>query len=807
MSYSNYDDVLVQLRCYGLLLDGIDVDTARPRRCRVEGDKSRERRGWFWLSSFQVDGEQLIIGAYGIYQGNDSGKQTIKLPKDKRDRLTPEQIEAQKARQREAQKRAEAERQREADSAAARARSVWNKCLETGASEYLDRKQIHAHGVRFSDTGALVVPMTDAKDTLRGLQFILPKGHARRAKTGRDKEFWPAGLQMQGTFHLVGGIPRDVLLVAEGYATASSLHEATGLPCAVVWSANNIMPACQVLKKKFKRARQLICADDDWLQKCNDCGKYTPVATDTCAHCGKEHGKQNAGWLNAEATAVAVGGAWLAPVFKDARPADKKGPTDFNDLHVIESLSSVHGQIEAKIDALKWRGEEPRGEVITGGEGDARKPAQAVMDIYDAIARFIPIDDGTGKTLFDTWTNKLAMKESMLSLLAAGVRWDDVKRDGTWVGRGAYYLDEVGFDPSGTDEYVRLNTWNGWPMQPKKGRCDLIIDLIQYLCSDEENSHEVFNWLIRWMAYPLQNPGAKMTSAVIMHGPQGTGKSMVFKTLAKIYGVGHPRKDYAVILDQKALQSTFNSDWENVLFVLAEEVVNSSDKWQLKNELKELISGDRIRIEKKFVDAYSQKNICNMVFLSNEDQPIPIDNDDRRHAVIWTPPQLSEDYYLPIINQLEDGGVAAFYYYLMTLDLGGFNPKSRPPMTNSKQKLITLSNSGEREFINQYLGMETDFPVCVSECKDLFSAYMIWVRKSNERNPRSDRQFGHMIARLHGWERKKAQVYNSSMGRKAVWVYVPPQEFMLENRKNESESESKWISDSVEKFKKSLLSE
>src|SRR3990167_9307175 len=91
-----------------------------------------------------------------------------------------------------------------------------------------------------SAAGALVVPMHDAKGVVQGLQFIYAKGHPRRAKIERDKEFWPSGMAMGGTFGLIGAVRRDgILLIAEGYATSASLHEATGQSVAYAFSANN----------------------------------------------------------------------------------------------------------------------------------------------------------------------------------------------------------------------------------------------------------------------------------------------------------------------------------------------------------------------------------------------------------------------------------------------------------------------------------------------------------------------------------------------------------------------------------------
>ena len=240
--YSNYDDVLNQLRDHGLLVETLHIDTPRVQRCITE-DNQREKRGWYCLHSIAIDCDPYIVGAFGIYQGADNGKQKVVLSKQKAERLTTEQREALKAQQRESQKRAEVERKRQADHAAEKAKASWGKCLAEGTSPYLTRKQVGAHGVRFGTAGSVVIPMTNESDTIRGLQIIFPKDHPRAIKTGRDKEFWPYGISSSGTWHLIGGHPRDILIIAEGYATAATIHEATGYPVAVVWSANNIMPA------------------------------------------------------------------------------------------------------------------------------------------------------------------------------------------------------------------------------------------------------------------------------------------------------------------------------------------------------------------------------------------------------------------------------------------------------------------------------------------------------------------------------------------------------------------------------------
>jgi len=807
MNYTNYDDARAQLLALGLIIDKQLDTSGRIQRWLVDGE-DREKRGWSKLGDWtSPKGNTYLVGAFGVWHGNDDGKQRIELPKDDGtgNGLSKEDLAAIKAKQALLNKQVEADRAAEAKRAARWAANVWEHCAPATEHEYLARKQIKPNGARMlqslegmtltgldeaneyrisSAKGSLVIPMHNTHAEVCGLQFILPKEHPRRVKTGRDKEFWPSGMAMSGTFGLIGHIKRNgILLFCEGFATGASLADATGQTVAYAFSANNLIKAAKALRKSYPALRILICADDDYLTEGNPgctAASQAASAIDLCA--------------------------WTKPNFladDGTDPRDGKKLTDYNDLAVMTGITlTLANQINTKLDELKWNERAPvvAGENPQGG-GDKRKRAQSVMLMDDAINRFIPIDDGTGKTLFDTWTNKLALKDAMLSVLPAGVRWDDIKRDPMWVQRGAYYLDQVGFDPSGSDKNCLLNTWQGWPIEPKQGRCDMLLETIEYLCSEEENGKEVFTWIMRWMAYPLQHPGAKMSSAVIMHGPQGTGKSTVFQTLAKIYG------NYATVLNQRGLEDKFNSDWsDSKLFILAEEVVTRAEMWHIKNELKELVTGEWIRINPKNIAAYRQRNQLNIVYLSNDDQPLPIENDDRRHLVVWTPPQVGEEFYDSLYLELDNGGVQAFYHHLMTLDLGDFHPKKRPPMTDAKRKLITLSNSGEREFVGQYLEGDTGFPVCPVEVKDLFKGYMSWVRETNERNPRSLRQFGGMMTRMPGWQRKRTQIYMPNGKREAAWVYIPPDAALIQHKATMpgDATETKWISDSIQTFRDAL---
>lgn len=854
----------------------------KPCRCKVRGG-GHERRGWYWLHEWEIEpGTWLLVGTFGIYRGDDAGTLKVELTKScgvcgremgirerqcpncgkklfKKRELSPEQTSALKARLDEDRKKAQAERAADIERAAHWATAVWRSCREAGPDDhdYLKRKRItDTGGIRILESldnillegalkneerddyrylatfiGALVVPMCDPDGRVCGLQFILSREkHAERIKrTGRDKDYWPSGLEKLAHYWLLGGTPNRLCLVAEGYATAVSLHQATGLPVVVAFDANNLLTVAQALNKHYrKRVKFLFCGDDDWIQVCLACQEWTPVDSDLCHHCHQPHRKNNAGLSRAKEAALATGGAWIVPTFATPRPDNRKGPNDFNDLHEHEGIQVVRAQIEQKLAALEWGIALPaptpamplaatqRGGATTGGEGEAdddRPTARAIMPVDDIVERFIPLDDGTGKLIFDTWKNTIALQGQMIALLPAGNRSDDIKRHPLWAKRGAYYLDQVGFDPAGDDPQVKLNTWRGWPMKPagaKEGSCERQLELLEYLCRDDPNGTLVYRWLLCWMAYPLQNPGAKLKSAIIMHGPQGTGKSTIFKALARIYGAG-TRKNYSVVLDQRALQDNFNADWENRLFILTEEAVANADKWSYKNELKELVTGETIRIRKVFTDAYYQRNRINFVFISNEHFPLPLDNDDRRHLVVWCPPALDPDFYREVHTEIENGGVEALYRHLLDIDIPTFcpqfHPDGKPPMTDAKEALLLLSSPSEIRFTQAWLLGETPWPVCPCLSDDFYTAYQRWCTRNGEPRPRPSNHFYGAINRLPRWEKKKAQLYTDDrMTEKTLkpMVFPPPETLVAPYDQKPGTSDLIWRTQSVLKFREAL---
>lgn len=766
MNWENYDHVAAQLRDAGLLFDSIDV--GRIVRCKVDGD--REKRGWYSLHELRLDsGAFLLVGTYGVWRGADAGTQKIEL---KRHQLTDDQRQALKARIDADRKAADLDRTRTAARAAERARRAWEQCAAEGDHPYLRRKAIGAHGVRFTARGGLVVPMLDVAGKIHGLQVI----HVKQ-RHGRDKDYWPAGLAKQGHFFLMGPVPGPgaVILVAEGYATAASLFEATGITTAVAFDAGNMQPVAMALHRRHPRARILACVDDDHVGKCIACGKHTPVADPACMHCAEPHGKTNAGLNAGNATALAVDGAWLAPAFGTERAKDSKGATDFNDLHVAEGLHVVRAQVEARIRHLRWHlAEAPRSSTGEGGSGggysgggDSDDGALRAIESIDELHHRFALVYEMPETVFDEQEHKLVPLSSMRNACVSR----RLHRD--WMESRSKRIvrqREVGFDPGGDDPGIRCNLWGGWPTEPRGGVCERLLELLRYLCSHESDGGRTYDWVLKWLAYPLQNPGAKMKTTIVMHGPQGVGKNAFFDAYARIYG------EYGSMIGQAAVEDKFN-DWASrKLFLVANEVASRSEVYHAKNALKSLITDDTIRINPKNLGAYEERNHVNIVFLSNEVMPVALERDDRRHTVVWTPEKKAPDFYAAIRAEIAAGGIAALHHYLLQLDLEGFDAGTLPLLTAAKQDLIELGLDSTERFYEEWVKHHHPLPICAVRSEDLYDAYRHWCMRYGVHKPAQASTFVGTISHRPGVKRGRPRLYinGSDVADHQVSVIYPP---------------------------------
>ncbi len=309
----------------GLLLpDHIDADS-KLHRCELRDGPARKLDGAYLL---HLDGVPA-----GGFQNFRDGLEWENWRADIGRQLTPEEEAANRARMEAQRAEREAEAKAKRDKARRKANAIWRGAKPAPDDHaYLQRKGVPSFGLRVASwpkwqevrpgewreeriPDALLVPMRSPSGTLHSLQAI----YADKVD-GRDKDFLPHG-EKAGKFHLIGEIALELpVCVAEGYATAASIHQASGWPVAVAFDAGSLEPVARALRDAHPGARFIICADDD------------------------HQTAGNPGRTKADAAARAVGGVVAVPEFGPDRP---ERATDFNDLHALAGLDAVRAILEA----------------------------------------------------------------------------------------------------------------------------------------------------------------------------------------------------------------------------------------------------------------------------------------------------------------------------------------------------------------------------------------------------------------------------------------------------------------------------
>lgn len=546
----------------------------KKHRISIDGDRAKQKTGVFQLKINDGFGvgwfKNYRIGETVSWHSRATGKNyTPAQRKEWADR-----IEREKA-------LARADHIRASDAAAARAKSLWDRATAASEHPYAERKHVPVeHPVRVL-RGLLVIPVYNASNKLRSLQFIADDG-AKRFLTDGDKSgcFLPIGSKTDD---------RSRILICEGWATGSSLRAATGLTVIVAFDAGNILSVAEVFRGKYPESEIIICADNDAFTLRQ---KFRPADIDVQALSGNDPFWQrarddgnliNTGIEKGRAAAAKIGARCVWPEFNDVRCK----PTDFNDLHCAEGLDAVRAQVlrESVVD------DSPLERIYDDPDTTPEPPAW-ISEIpfpedSEAVAQ-IELYDVTRerRDAVTDWKNQLSRKEDG-SIRGSSIQnallylsnheilskifcydefcrqkyvyqcppWEETKKfkprpvrdnDITML---SGFLERFGFNlPTSViqkvlDASVRNNPRNPAQEYFKSLRWDGVKRLdtwLQRYCeASYENEAYVSavgrKWLTASVARVMQ-PGTKFDHMLILEGEQGTMKSTLLRELATVHG-------------------------------------------------------------------------------------------------------------------------------------------------------------------------------------------------------------------------------------------------------------------------------
>jgi len=252
-------------------------------------------------------------------------------------------------------------------------------------------------------------------------------------------------------------------------------------------------------------------------------------------------------------------------------------------------------------------------------------------------------------------------------------------------GRREY--DGVVFDPSNNCGDRYYNTWTGLAAQPKQGGWTLLERHVYNILSCKVDLH--YQFIIRHAAWCLQNPDKAAEVAVVFRGGQGTGKGFWCSLLTGLFGVhGYETAD------TNDLTGSFTGHLETCCFLFLDEVRTSKDA-TVEDKLKHYIASNKLRIHPKGAQVFQAPNRLKIIMATNNKWAVPIGDNDRRFAIFDVSDEhaQSKPYFSALRNEMDNGGIEAFLYDMLHMELGEWHPRWNIPATKAKREQAERSLS------------------------------------------------------------------------------------------------------------------
>lgn len=414
--------------------------------------------------------------------------------------------------------------------------------------------------------------------------------------------------------------------------------------------------------------------DIDWL------GRSNPIIFDSDI---TRNPKVLAGALRYAAKITELGGRPKIVMLPPGPDGEKVGLDDYLLTHTVADLQALADSTEAtEAGQALWT---LNSEVIL-----VRFP----VSVFERKSKLMLAVDDFKNSLY------VNRKHTEMVITANGLVPKVRKTAQTWIEwEKRSEVDTITYAP-GAAEIVdnKLNTWRGWGVPSVKGDITPWVKLLDYIFKNDPKARK---WFEQWCAYPIRFPGTKMYSAVVLWGAlTGTGKTLVAYTLGRIYGDNFGK------LNNKDLDSAFNAWADRRQFVYLDEITGGQARKDA-DYIKGLITQHEIRINNKHIQQFEVPDCINYMASSNHSNSFFIDDDDRRFLVHEMPnyklEQTFYDAYHVAYHKDHEGPLPSYlrHYFENDVDLTGFNPRERPPMTASKLEMIADVRSDMAAWVAQ----------------------------------------------------------------------------------------------------------
>jgi hypothetical protein len=261
------------------------------------------------------------------------------------------------------------------------------------------------------------------------------------------------------------------------------------------------------------------------------------------------------------------------------------------------------------------------------------------------------------------------------------------------------------------DGTLAVNTWEAPTLMPVPGEWPDVRRVLLWLAEDEVG----LDWLLNWIAFKVQNPGSRPGTAILLQGPPGSGKNVLYRVLAHLLGPSN-----CVQIGEADLAKPYNLHFATKLLIFANELLDNHKRGgSLGDGLKATITDSEVFLESKGVARTPAANRAALLAATNRTKPIEIEESDRRWTVLHNKAKPAEYEYLDLgmthrefLESLHAPGeddaftpefmcqVAAFAHEMSTLAVD-LRRVRRPHANASREELQQLSEPVTEQFLRE----------------------------------------------------------------------------------------------------------
>jgi hypothetical protein len=233
------------------------------------------------------------------------------------------------------------------------------------------------------------------------------------------------------------------------------------------------------------------------------------------------------------------------------------------------------------------------------------------------------------------------------------------------------------------DNVPVLNLWTPSPLQPAQGYWPVFQRHLDLLYSDPDDGAIAREHLLDCLAFLVKHPGEKIRHVYLLASPeQQIGKGQLLELIKLLLG-----PDNHQTIEGEDFGEKFNAHTADYQLLVVEELPLSK-KLNVYNGLKTLLTERDKLVEKKGVQKFRAKTPDFILATSNHSRPLTLEKADKRVFFYESPMLRQSSVYYRALAEAIKAEAPAILHDLLQRDLSNFDPKSPPPMTAAKHRLL-----------------------------------------------------------------------------------------------------------------------